>query len=284
MRILITGGNGNIAKMINKNLSSTDYLITNASRSDLNMLSEFEIEEYLKYNQFDILVNTAILGGRRTKEDNGDVTHKNLLMFENIIKFSDKFKMIINLDSAAIYDRNTDILNRKEDDIYTIPKDYYGFSKYLIYQRSLQYNNVYNLRIFNIFHPSEEPDRFIKSCFIAKKNNTNVTIFKDKFFDFVYEDDFIKIVKFYIDNVYSQENLEKTINISYEEKYKLSDIAKIILGPRGHEKINILCDALDKNYSGYSNKLQKYNLQLTGLENSIKNYETCLRLQLQEIK
>ena len=169
MKILVTGGNGNIAKMIKTNLSSPTYEITNLSRNDLNVLNQFDIEKYLTENNFDILVHTAILGGRRTKEENGDVTHNNLLMLENLLKFSDKFKMIINFDSAAIYDRNTDILNRKETDMYTIPNDYYGFSKYLIYQRSLQYNNMYNFRIFNIFHANEEPDRFIKSCFNAKK-------------------------------------------------------------------------------------------------------------------
>jgi GDP-L-fucose synthase len=275
MRILITGGNGDIARVINKNLSSIDYTITNVSRSELDVLNELEIEKYLKLYQFDILVHTAILGGRRTKEENEDITHKNLLMFENMLKFSDKFKMIINFDSAAIYVRNTDILNRREQDIYTIPTDYYGLSKYLIYQRSLQYNNVYNLRIFNIFHSSEEPERFIKSCFIAKKNNTSVTIFNDKYFDFVYEDDFVKIVKYYFDNINSQENLEKTINICYEEKYKLSDIAKIIMGPHNDEKIDILSTLSDKNYSGDNAKLKKYNLEFLGLENSIKICEGC---------
>ena len=39
--------------------------------------------------------------------------------------------MIINFDSAAIYDRASDILNRKEEDLLTIPNDYYGFSKYI---------------------------------------------------------------------------------------------------------------------------------------------------------
>ena len=90
-------------------------------------------------------------------------------MLENLLKFADNFKMILNFDSGAIYDRSTDILNRCENELYTIPTDYYGFSKYLIYQRSLQYTHFYNLRIFNIFHANEEPDRFIKSCFIAKK-------------------------------------------------------------------------------------------------------------------
>ena len=196
MKVLITGGNGNIAKMIKRNLSSEVYEITNLSRNDLNVLDQVDIEKYLSENVFDILVHTAILGGRRTKEENGDVTHNNLLMLENLLKFADKFKMIINFDSAAIYDRNTDILDRKESELHTIPTDYYGFSKYLIYQRSLHYDNVYNFRIFNIFHVNEEPDRFIKSCFNAKKNNTEITIFEDKYFDFVYEDDFVKIIKY----------------------------------------------------------------------------------------
>jgi len=271
MKVLITGGNGNIAKMIKNNLSSELCEITNLSRNDLNVLNQFDIEKYLSENTFDILVHTAILGGRRTKEENGDVTHNNLVMLENLLKFSDKFKMIINFDSAAIYDRSTDILNRKETDLYTIPNDYYGFSKYLIYQRSLQYNNVYNFRIFNIFHVNEEPDRFIKSCFNAKKNNTQITIFEDKYFDFVYEDDFVKIIKYYFDNVDFSEKLIKTINICYEKKYKLSEIANLITNDS--TKVNILdSTSLNKNYSGDNTMLKSLNIELLGLERSLEIY------------
>ena len=275
MKVLITGGNGNIAKMIKRNLSSEVYEITNLSRNDLNVLDQVDIEKYLSENVFDILVHTAILGGRRTKEENGDVTHNNLLMLENLLKFADKFKMIINFDSAAIYDRNTDILERKESDIHTIPTDYYGFSKYLIYQRSLHYDNVYNFRIFNIFHVNEEPDRFIKSCFNAKKNNTEITIFEDKYFDFVYEDDFVKIIKYYFDNVCFPEKLIKTINICYEKKYKLSEIANLIINDS--TKINIVdSTSLNKNYSGDNKLLRSLNIELLGLENSLKTYKINL--------
>ena len=275
MKVLITGGNGNIAKMIKRNLSCEVYEIKNLSRNDLNVLDQVDIEKYLSENVFDILVHTAILGGRRTKEENGDVTHNNLLMLENLLKFADKFKMIINFDSAAIYDRNTDILDRKESELHTIPTDYYGFSKYLIYQRSLHYDNVYNFRIFNIFHVNEEPDRFIKSCFNAKKNNTEITIFEDKYFDFVYEDDFVKIIKYYFDNVCFPEKLIKTINICYEKKYKLSEIANLIINDS--TKINILdSTSLNKNYSGDNKLLRSLNIELLGLENSLKIYEDNL--------
>ena len=269
INILVTGGNGNIAKMVKRNLSYK-YNIICLGRADLNVLNLKEIEEYLNKHSFDILVHTAILGGRRTKEETGEVTHLNLVMLENLLFFADRFKMIINFDSAAIYDRSMDIFNRKEEDMLTIPYDYYGFSKYVIYQRSLNYNHFYNFRIFNIFHEQEEPDRFIKSCFLAKNNNTSVTIFEDKFFDFVYEDDFIKIINFYFENLDNPSVLEKTINICYKEKYQLSDIAKLIIN--NEKQITILKETSSSNYSGNGDKLENLNLGLDGLEASLQKY------------
>jgi dTDP-4-dehydrorhamnose reductase len=274
MKILITGGNGNIAKIIRSNLNSEKYEITNLDRKSLNILNQNELKEYLNNNFFDILIHTAIIGGRRTKEENGEISHINILMFENLLKFANKFKMIINFDSAAIYNRNTDIINKKEDDIYNIPTDYYGFSKYVIYQRSLYYENIYNLRIFNIFHHNEENDRFIKSCFLAKKYNKNITIYEDKYFDFVYETDFIKILKHYIDNFNNTNILPKTINICYKEKYKLSEIAFIIL--KNNDKIKIMNSNNYNNYSGNSSKLLELNIELLGLEKSLNIYENKL--------
>jgi GDP-L-fucose synthase len=268
MKILITGGNGNIAKMIKNNLSSY-FDITCISRNDFDILDYVAVEKYLLENNFDILIHTAIKGGRRTKEENGDVVHQNLLMFENIIKFAHRFKLIINFDSGAIYDRSTDIYCREEPELLTIPTDYYGFSKYVIYKRSLQYQHVINFRIFNIFHINEEPDRFIKSCFLAKKTGTNVTIFNDKYFDFMYEDDFVKVVKFYIDN-YSK-SLPKTFNLSYTNKYKLSEIANMIL--QNKEQITVNDPNCSHNYCGNGTVLDNLGIQLDGLELSLKKYE-----------
>jgi len=273
MRILITGGNGNISKML-KNKLFPKHNITSISRSEFDLLNYKELEKYLSDKEFDILIHTAITGGRRTEIETGDVVYKNLLMFENLIKFENKFKLIINFDSGAIYDRSTDINNRKEYELNTIPCDYYGFSKYLIYNRSLQYDKIINFRIFNIFHLNEEPNRFIKSCFLAKKNNTPVTIFQNKYFDFVYENDFTKIVDYYIDNLINLNKLPKTINISYQKKYKLSEIAELILDNK--DLIQIDDDTLKYNYYGDGSLLNSLDIPLDGLESSIKTYETNL--------
>jgi nucleoside-diphosphate-sugar epimerase len=273
MKILITGGNGNIAKIISNSILQNTYEIIRLGRDKLDLLNQKEIEEYFKNNEFDILIHTAINGGRRNKEETSDVVYNNLLMFENLIKYQEKFKMIINLDSGAIYNRKSDILNRKESDILSVPTDYYGFSKYIIYKRSLLYSNMYNFRIFNLFHTNEENDRFIKSCFNAKKNNSDVIIFEDKYFDFVYEDDFISILQYYLDNIDKKENLHKTINICYEEKYRLSDIALIILNES--TRIKIINKNSNNNYSGELNKL---NIKLDGLHKSLEKYETKYNL------
>jgi GDP-L-fucose synthase len=275
MKILITGGNGNIAKIIRHNLSSV-YQITSISRDDFNILDQKAVSNFLKDKYFDVLIHTAINGGRRTKEEHNDIVYQNLLMFENVMKYVYKFKLIINLDSGAIYDRSTDIYKREEHEINSIPSDYYGFSKYVIYKRSLLHKNIVNFRIFNICHVNEENDRFIKSCFNSKKNGTNVTIFQDKYFDFMYEDDFVKILKYYIENHTNLNNMSKTINLSYTNKYKLSEIAEMIL--KDKSKIVIQNDICANNYCGCGTLLDNMCLGLDGLEKSLDKYEERLVL------
>ena len=75
------------------------------------------------------------------------------------------------------------------------------------------------------------------------------------------------------------EELEKIINICYEEKYKLSDIAKLILIQESSDyvidktQIQILNNELKHNYSGDNTKLRQLNLPLLGLTESLKLYE-----------
>jgi len=279
MKILITGGNGNIAKIIRKHMDiDNTYEIYAPSHKDLDVMDYDSVKNYIDDINPYIIIHTAIIGGRRTKDETSDVVYKNLLMFENIIKCSENVRMIINLDSAAIYDRNGDIFCRREDELYTVPKDYYGFSKYLICKRTREYDNIYNFRIFNIFHINEENDRFIKACFLAKKNDAKFIINDDKYFDFMYENDFIKILKYYVNN-FDRKKLDKTINICYKKKYKLSEIVKLIENIGIYKKIDveIINEKSKFNYCGdptILNSIQE--IDLDGLENCLIKYSALL--------
>ena len=55
MRLLITGGNGNLAKIINKHLLS-EFEIVCITRKDFDLLSFQELTNYLSGKKFDVLI------------------------------------------------------------------------------------------------------------------------------------------------------------------------------------------------------------------------------------
>jgi len=276
MHILITGGNGNIATILKKSLSCI-HNVEAPGRAEMNMLDIDSIKQYLENKIFDVVIHTAIKGGRRTKPDTLEDVYNNMLMLENLLWFKDSFKMILNMDSGAIYNRAEDIFKRKETDIDSIPTDYYGFSKYMIYQRGLACDNFFNMRIFNIFHELEEPDRFIARCVNVAKNGGILEIYENKYFDFFYKDDFVLVVKYYIDNVDNKEKLFKTLNLSYEEKHTLADIAKMIIGNDTENKIIVHNDKREHNYCGDNLLLNGMDIKLVGLVGGFQKYNQYVK-------
>ena len=81
LKILITGGNGNIAKIIKNNLKEY-YDFYSPSHNELDVLNYNKLNDYINNIKPDIIIHTAILGGRRTIEETSDVVYKNLLMFK----------------------------------------------------------------------------------------------------------------------------------------------------------------------------------------------------------
>ena len=117
MHILITGGNGNLATILKTSLSNI-YTIESPGRAEMNMLDMSSMKQYLQNKTFDVVIHTAIQGGRRTRPDTHEDVYNNMLMLENLLWFKDNFKMILNMDSGAIYNRAEDMFKRKETDIY----------------------------------------------------------------------------------------------------------------------------------------------------------------------
>ena len=90
------------------------------------------------------------------------------------------------------------------------------------------------------------------------------------------EDDFVKILKYYIDSSSNVNNLPKTINLSYTNKYKLSEIAEMIL--KDKSKIDIQDGSCSNNYCGCGTLLDNMCLGLDGLEKSLEKYDARLFL------
>lgn len=261
--ILITGSKGYIARNIAKKLNGYEVTLTN--RANLNPLNSDDVDAFFKDKYFDVVLHTAIKGGTRLSPDEPYFVYENCLMHFNILRNNKNYGKYISFGSGAELDRAIDI-NEDSNYLNPLPLDPYGMSKILIAKSGEAFNKFYNIRIFNIFNEDELPSRMIKGNILRYINKEKIIIHQDKYMDFMYFDDFMKIILFYIEN----DKCPKSINCSYKKKYLLSDIASIINNLSSHKvEIEIQNEKLGKSYIGKF-ELDKFNIETDCLEKGIQ--------------
>ena len=139
------------------------------------------MNEFFQNKYFDVVLHCAVMGGSRLKEDGWNIMDVNLCMYYNLLQCSPHYKKLISFGSGAeLYTQNTP----------------YGLSKYVIRQSILEKENFYNLRIFAVFDENELNTRFIKTNIKNYINKKPITIYQDKYMDFIYMPDLIKIINY----------------------------------------------------------------------------------------
>jgi nucleoside-diphosphate-sugar epimerase len=198
MKVCVLGSNG----FVGKNLTSARGWI-GVTRQELDLTNQMAVEEYFNTHDYDVVIHCSVIGGSRLKSDDYDVTHKNILMFENVVRVF-KGKLIYFSSGAALRGNP--------------PIDPYGLSKWIIDRRIETIDNAYSLRIWGCYGPGELSSRFSAIC----KDKGHVVIDKDRYFDFIDIKDVIKVVGDYVDgNTY-----DKEYNLVYPEKLLLSQWAE----------------------------------------------------------
>jgi nucleoside-diphosphate-sugar epimerase len=208
MNVLITGGNGYIAKSLYQSLND-QYNVTKITRTDFDLTDYWSTFKWFVDKKFDVVIHTAIVGGSRLKPDSDDTINQNLKMIFNLQQNKHSFKKLITFGSGAeIFQQNTP----------------YGLSKRVISQIIENIENWYNLRIFGVFDHNELDTRFIKGNILRYLKREPMIIHSDKIMDFIYMKDLVEIVKYYIET----SNPPKVINCSYPIKHTLKNIADFI--------------------------------------------------------
>lgn len=262
MNILITGSNGFIGKNLVDQLKNK-YSITEINKKNINLLNSKDVDNFFLINNkyFDLVIHTAVEGGRRTKTDDSIIVNNNLLMLYNLLNNQQYYKKIITLGSGAELDRRFDI---NQDSVNRYPIDPYGLSKSVINKICQTENKLHNLRIYNCFGINEKEDRMIKNNINRYINHKNIIIHKDKKMDFFYIDDLVKLIIYFIDN----DNMPKIFDCCYKNKTKLTDIANIINHLDIHKVKVIIEDPIehDKDYCGV---FTETSINFTGLKKAI---------------
>ena len=244
MRILITGGNGYIAKSL-YNAFKDKYEITYITRQDFDLTDQFETSKYFSNKYFDVVVHCAVSGGSRLKQETWGDMDGNLKMYYNLLNCKNKFGKLIHFGSGA--ETNT-------------PETPYGISKRVI---AKSISEIDNFKIFGVFDENELDTRFIKGNIKRYINKESMIIHQDKFMDFFYMKDLISLVDYYITN----NNMPKQIDCSYAGLYKLSEIANIINELDDYKvDIQIKEEGMSMSYYGVANVL----IEHIGLKQGIK--------------
>lgn len=267
MHIWLTSSQGFLGRELLPRLT-TKYQVSATTKQEVDLLNGSQVDSYINSKKIDVILHTAIKGGRRIKQDDASVAYENILMYENLAKNSNKVERLINFDSAACFDRRQDIRNYKESDLGKhVPIDFYGFSKMNIALRSLQVKNSYNLRIFNCFGPSETVDRMTKANIIKYINNEEITVFKNKWMDIFYIDDLWTVLDYYLQN----QTLPKDINLVYETKNTLVHVAEMINELDKHKSpIKVLEQGMDNSYTGDASLVKSLGFKFLGIKHGLR--------------
>jgi nucleoside-diphosphate-sugar epimerase len=271
--ILITGANGYIASNIAENLKN-DYNLTLTTRQNLEVTNAEQVDNFFKDKYFDVVFHTAIKGGSRLSEDLPEYVHTNLSMHFNILRNEKHYGKYISFGSGAELDRAFQ-MNESSNYLSSLPLDPYGISKNLIAKSGYFCDKFYNIRIFNIFNYNELKTRMIKGNILRYINNENISVFDNRYMDFMFFDDFMQIIKHYIES----ENPQKDCNCSYQQKYTLYDIAQIINNLDKHKvEIDLDNTELKNSYIGKYD-LHKMNISLKGLISGIEECYKKIKLE-----
>ncbi len=273
MKILITGGNGFIAKSLFEQFR-IKYDVLALNRNELDLLNTYGVYKYLSRNHFDVIIHTATYDAAPvfSKKDPLKVLENNLKMFFNIVRNEKSFKKFIYFGSGAEFDRKHWHPKMSEDyfDNY-VPQDQYGFSKYLMTKYTLLSKNIYNLRLFGVFGKYDDwRYRFIPNACCHAVLNKPIVIKKNNIFDYMYIDDLVKIVDWFINN----KPKEKVYNVCTGTAYEFRILAEKIVEISGKKLDIIIKDSNNvQEYSGDNSKLIKElkNFKFTPIEKAISS-------------
>ncbi|PAF44654.1 NAD-dependent epimerase/dehydratase family protein [Helicobacter sp. 11S02629-2] len=276
--VLLTGANGFIGSHLKHRLSKSYKLFT-PSKKELNLLDRSLIKDYLDRYKIELIIHSAALGVRNMANDTlEDIAKPNVEMFDNLAYFVNEKRPMMVFGSGAEYDKSRELCKIKEDEFGKyVPKDAYGYSKYLISKKIEKLENILNLRVFGVYGVREDISRltsYVINSYIAKKP---IILEQNVVFDFIWIKDFCKIVDYLI----KHPTKEKFINVTPTESIEIAKLALIVNNFSNHKlEVVIKNTRLNKQYTGDNSKLLELikDFRFTTYEDGMKEfYEEVLR-------
>ena len=261
-RIAVMGAGGFVGRNLVEYLKNR-YEVHPVTRDQFSLLDEKAVQGFFKALEIDVVVHCANQGGsRKTAYDleKTDVVGNNLRMFFNLERCMTPRMKLICFGSGAQYDKARDLVKVSESAFgENVPKDDYGFSKYVISKCIQNGQRIYNPIIFGLFGKYEDyVFKFISNAILKNILLMPIKINQNVIFDYLYMNDFLKIIELIIENDYEH----KEFNVTPNHSIDLISIAQHI-NQCSHYQSDIIVnnDGLNFQYTG-SNKCLLDNIGL----------------------
>ena len=249
MKILLTGGSGFIGRNIRESFLAEKYEILSPSSKELNLADEESVDAFFKNNSIDLVVHAAVKPSHRNAKDFSNLFYTNTRMFFNLERHKDEYQKMLVLGSGAIYDMRHYRPKVKEVEWTNhIPADEHGYCKYVCEKVIEHSSNIFDLRIFGIFGKYEDyAIRFISNAICKTLFDLPITIKQNRKFDYLYVNDLMPILDWFIDN----NPQKKSYNITPDCAISLYDLA-IMVRDISNSDVPILIknEGLGLEYSG----------------------------------
>ena len=271
MKILLTGGSGFIGKNIKESFLKDKYQIFAPPRAELDCSNDKSVEDFFRKHSFDVVINSAIKPSHRNAADTKGILYTNSRIIFNLLKYQSSWGKMINMGSGAIYDMEHYQPKMKEEYFGThIPADEHGYTKYIFGLLFPHYKNVTDFRLFGIFGKYEDyAIRFISNAICKSLFDLPVTIKQNRKLDYLFIDDLMPILDYFITN----DAKHSAYNITPDSSIELLKIAQMIKAISGKSAdIIVGQEGLGPEYSGDNTRLKNEikNLAFTPIEKSVE--------------
>jgi GDP-L-fucose synthase len=230
MKILLTGGSGFIGKNLVEYLDDRFSICAPAS-SELNLLNENAVREYLRAGSFDAVVHTATTRSTRRTGAPPDMLDRNCRMFFNLARNQNLFGKMLHFGSGAEYSRSGLPAQVSESYFDTnVPSDPYGFSKYICSKYAENVDNIFVLRLFGVFGKYEAWDvRFISNACARVVKDLPIVIRQDVRFDYLYVSELAELTAWFLEHA----PRHKAYNVCRGRTHTLRELAEMVATASG---------------------------------------------------
>ena len=142
---------------------------------------------------------------------------------------------------------------KEEDYLDYLPRDEYGFYKWMTSKYIEKSDNIVQLRIFGCYGEYENYRyKFISNAVVKNLLNLPIVIFKNVYFNYIYVDDLLKIIDWFIHN----ESKRKIYNATTGKKVDLITLANFVNEVSDFKSdIRVLNDGLNNEYTSNNDRL-----------------------------